>query len=316
MQPTRHARCRAGAMARMKGRGWRGETFEVPITRAPFRGAPLRPHAKLRPDDYSHAPAHQRLLFIARDILKIYPPMLSATLVATASAALSPLLQHAVTKTESGWTLLVKQDSRQQDYFNRAEMEDGEYNVDAPEGLLYSHLNVDYSQFKSPGTNGKMTLQLRWADLETKTLTWKQSSSPMATSVTGFEIKDNQIHHYNGVLRSDGNWDDFKGMAKSSNKWQTLLDGQTTHRNWYYAVGTSSGYKGSIPGPRGTGDAAHNTDNMWVHRVELWVKNVADARHCADWTCTEWCENFSADDEAAGLYTANGCDADGDMCSC
>jgi len=40
------------------------------------------------------------------------------------------------------------------------------------------------------------------------------------------------------------------------------------------------------------------------------------ARHCADWTCTEWCHNFSAEDEAAGFYAANGCDADGDSCKC
>ena len=43
---------------------------------------------------------------------------------------------------------------------------------------------------------------------------------------------------------------------------------------------------------------------------------VRDPSNCADWTCTQWCDYFSADDEAAGLYSTNGCDADGDSCMC
>ena len=38
--------------------------------------------------------------------------------------------------------------------------------------------------------------------------------------------------------------------------------------------------------------------------------------NCADWTCTEWCNNFSVKAEAADVYILNGCDADGDTCEC
>ena len=115
----------------------------------------------------------------------------------------------AVTKTDAaGWTLLVKQDSSKGDFFPKSL--DGEYNIDHPEDKLYSHLDVDYSKFKS--TDGKMTLQLRWPTIVNaeKTLTWRQSSSPMAAhgKVTGYEIQWGQEHDWNGGA-------DFNGMAKS-----------------------------------------------------------------------------------------------------
>ena len=124
------------------------------------------------------------------------------------------LVAAAAAKTDSdGWTLLVKQDSSKGDFFPKSL--DGEYNIDHPEDKLYSHLDVDYSKFKS--TDGKMTLQLRWPTIVNaeKTLTWRQSSSPMAAhgKVTGYEIERGQEHDWSGNVNTHNN--PFNGMAKS-----------------------------------------------------------------------------------------------------
>ena len=77
------------------------------------------------------------------------------------------------------------------------------------------------------------------------------------------------------------------------------------------------GAKGEVPGF--TGCAAGKKDQTDADTFNFCYRPTLDrkdARHCADWTCTEWCQNFSAEDEAAGIYAANGCDADGDSCKC
>merc|ERR1712127_93909 len=211
----------------------------------------------------------------------------------------------AVTKIDAaGWTLLVKQDSSKGDFFPKSL--DGEYNIDHPEDKLYSHLDVDYPKFKS--TDGKMTLQLRWPTIVNaeKTLTWRQSSSPMAAhgKVTGYEIEQGQEHDWNGAA------DDFNGMAKSLSS-STLLGGQTTHGNWWYAVGSNvvflDGSGKGIPGPLGSGTTTA-VDRV-VNHVELWVKSVrSNARNCAEWNCQEWCTYFNVADENAGIYADSGCD--------
>jgi hypothetical protein len=124
-----------------------------------------------------------------------------------------PSTKVAVTKTDAaGWTLLVKQDSSKGDFFPQTRIAHGEYNIEHPEDKLYANLDVDYSKFKS--TDGKMTLQLRWPTIASvdKTLTWRQSSSPLAAhgKVTGYEIERNQAHDWNGIA------DDFNGIAKSA----------------------------------------------------------------------------------------------------
>ena len=101
------------------------------------------------------------------------------------------------------------------------------------------------------------------------------------------------------------------------------MDGQTTHGNWWYAVGSNVGYQTAygttgkgIPGPLGTGTTT--AANRVVNHVELWVKSVrSNARNCAEWNCQEWCTYFNVADEIAGIYADSGCD-DGtdDMCKC
>merc|ERR1712127_1074006 len=76
------------------------------------------------------------------------------------------------------------------------------------------------------------------------------------------------------------------------------------------------GAKGEVPGF--TGCAAGEKDQTDADTFNFCYLELprTDARRCADWTCTEWCHNFSDEDEAAGIYAANGCDADGDSCKC
>ena len=158
----------------------------------------------------------------------------------------------------------MKQDSRKGAFFPKGELAKtkGNYNTRHPTWQLYAHLNQRYDQFRD--STGKMELQLRYPELAVKTLTWKQASAPNSKTVTGYEIEKNQQHDFDGG-------EDFNGMALSSNR-ATFLDGQTTHRNWWYAVGSSTSFGGGIPGPKGTQTKATNTK---VREVQLWVRNPA-----------------------------------------
>ena len=53
--------------------------------------------------------------------------------------------------------------------------------------------------------------------------------------------------------------------------------------------------------------------SVFLDAVAINVVNIAD---CKDWTCTEWCKWYDPETEKEGVYTANGCDDDGDECSC
>ena len=166
------------------------------------------PHA--RPRGISHF-LSSSLSLQTQNQIDAMKTMLTLALVAAVAA-----------KTDSdGWTLLVKQDSSNGQFFPRTELADGEYNIDHPEDKLYSHLDVDYSKFKS--TDGKMTLQLRWPTIVNaeKTLTWRQSSSPLAAhgKVTGYEIGRNQEHDWS----QNNNADNFNGIAKSTRYVAPLL---------------------------------------------------------------------------------------------
>ena len=103
-------------------------------------------------------------------------------------------------------------------------------------------------------------------------------------------------------------------MAKSSSG-STLLDGQTTHPNWFYAVATTNAWRNGIPGPR----LLDGKMVTGIKRAEFWVKNIEHSNpvNCKDWTCAEWCQFFDVDVESDGVYTAQGCGEDGGIaCSC
>merc|ERR1719421_1137703 len=136
------------------------------------------------------------------------------------------------------------------------------------------NLAQDYNQFRD--VDGKMTLKLVYPEFANtqlfpkgngKTeLVWKQSSSPLESTVSGFSIAPNAQHDWDG-------YDDFKGMCRSSTATHTLLDGQPEHGHWFYAVGAYTSWGGTyhFPGPRGSQNVAYHNQAKVSH-VELWVQ--------------------------------------------
>ena len=145
----------------------------------------------------------------------------------------------------------------------------GNYNVNTPASPLHMHLDRDYTQFKDSA--GKMTMQLRWPELTPSTLTWKQSSSPLSMTVTGFEIDANEHWGPNGRDHFS-----FSGIHRSNQaQGHTLLEGVDSHFSWWFAVGTAQAFRAGIPGPFGKTDCNSGAYGCVVKNVELWVKSGA-----------------------------------------
>jgi len=170
--------------------------------------------------------------------------------------------------TDLPWKLLVKHDSTSGQYFPKNTL-----NYRTSNGKLVMNLEQDYNQFR--GADGKMTLKLVYPEFSNRRLfpkgngktqlVWKQSSSPLESSVKGYSIMRNTQHDWDGG-------DDFKGMCKSSYH-GTLLDGQPEHGYWFYAVGAHQGWGGRnhFPGPRGSQNTAYGGQAA-VQKMELWVQ--------------------------------------------
>merc|ERR1719421_1568004 len=166
------------------------------------------------------------------------------------------------------WELLVKHDATSNQFFPKNTLDYRSSN-----GKLIMNLAHDYGNFR--GADGKMTMKLVYPEFANAQLfpkangitelAWKQSSSPLDSSVSGFSIVPNTQHDWDG-------YDDFKGMCRSSLTTATVLDGQPEHGHWYYAVGAhrSWGGRNHFPGPRGSQNVAYNGEAK-VSYVELWV---------------------------------------------
>ena len=110
---------------------------------------------------------------------------------------------------------------------------DGQGTYTNPEGNPYANLGINYEPFKD--SEGKMIFKLVYPELNV-VLTWKQTSEPMATSVTGFEIDTTQEAYHPA----------FEGLCRDSGG-GTLLSGQSDG-GWYWATGCTGFHRGRIPG--------------------------------------------------------------------
>jgi len=149
------------------------------------------------------------------------------------------------------WTLLVKHDSTSRQFFPKNTL-----TYKSSNGKLMMDLDQDYAKFRA-ASDGRMKLKLVYPEFWNQQkfpkakghtdLVWKQSSSPLDSTVQGYKIAFDKQHDF------DGN-DDFKGLCRSSASSSTLLDGQPEHGYWFYAVGAYHSWNGAdkFPGPRGS----------------------------------------------------------------
>jgi hypothetical protein len=170
------------------------------------------------------------------------------------------------------WQLLVKHDSTSRQFFPKNTL-----TYKSSNGKLMMDLDQDYAKFRAAG-DGKMKLKLVYPEFATnkaayplgngkKNLVWKQSSSPLDSTVQGYSIAPNRQHDFDGG-------DDFKGLCRSSASSSTLLDGQPEHGYWFYAVGAYSSWNGAdkFPGPRGSQKVDYYAGGQaQVSQMELWV---------------------------------------------
>ena len=103
-------------------------------------------------------------------------------------------------------------------------------------------------------------------DLETKEVTWYQTSWLTETSITGFvEIGDSGLR---GNNPSSGTY--FNGLGKS-NVNSAVLDGTAhEHGNWWNAVGVINIYNGGIPGPEINPDSGKILTKPYRNFLYIW----------------------------------------------
>lgn len=109
------------------------------------------------------------------------------------------------------------------------------------------------------GSDGKFLFKLVWPDSGLGENVWKQTSNPTTTEekVDGYEAVS--------IACSSDHWG---GLATSSMKDSTMLDGSIGHHHWFYAVGASKGWKTGFPGGC----------TKPVQKVELYVGSAGQGR--------------------------------------
>ena len=85
--------------------------------------------------------------------------------------------------------------------------------------------------------DGKFTFQMRWPKSGEQN-TWRQKTNPVTRTEGGVDgYQAIQISH------TDNRWGGLEHNTESS----SLLDGSVDHRNWYYAIGTTTPWKDGLP---------------------------------------------------------------------